>query len=313
MNSDARATALGNSVDFLSLLVSLLLSFILFLLDFFLSGALGVSSILWFFLLPHLLALLGGQRRSQVIVDVCKTHNTGVMVLVSQSLDPFLIVQAKRQLNWLGSLNLRGLLLLFRKLLVAVEPLEGRHDHFKSFLGAVPLGLDLSIATLIGSAEFDLLDWRVVQTSTTDVDASASNLGTEIWLDSLNAHVIVTEINGFTSELLSVECHVDGVGHVVGIIAFDLWHSANNASIFIESFSTGPCLNILFSLRGLFQIPARVSLVTERCLSFAGIGVELLAFGLETNFQVLEVRSGHGVDLNREGNLSHQQLIHTWG
>lgn len=104
------------------------------------------------------------------------------------------------------------------------------------------------MALFISSCETDFLDRGIVKTCTTDKDAGSTNLWSKIRLDSFNGHVVVAEINWFASKLLPVQSNINRVYHILWVIALKFRHFSNNFAIFIEPFSTRPCVVLLIEL-----------------------------------------------------------------
>ena len=87
-----------------------------------------------------------------------------IVVLEVRARYPLLVVESDEDLDWIA---LRECQCLFGDFLAAPEPGQRWHDALEALLLSVPVGCDLSLASLC--AKLDSLDGRIVDSFAEDV------------------------------------------------------------------------------------------------------------------------------------------------
>jgi hypothetical protein len=229
--------ALGNCLGLLSLFGGLLCLFFFTLLD------LLFCDLFWEFFdrllgLPSSFFVFWRSIRCSKLTNIGQSFDTAVVVVEFESINPLLIVECQLNVDYLFHLRFwlrlsysrsfliltfsdRGVLLFLLLLLFSIinrlifflieQPAISRHRDSQRLELLIPISSNLTEAFAIFRGESDALRASIIQSFTNNLNVSATERWSKVWLDSLDLNVVVSEIDWFARELLAVERNI----HVV--------------------------------------------------------------------------------------------------
>ena len=83
------------------------------------------------------------------------------------------------------------------------------HCNTEGFVCFVPVSLHLTAVRAVCSSELNLLASSVVETSARDHDVCATSGRANVRNHMLHVDIIVAEVHGLASVLLTIECHIN--------------------------------------------------------------------------------------------------------